>query len=235
MFSLIGILELLQKVFVFLGYFSQSESFPKPLKKEEEKALFIKYKEQGDKNARERIINHNLRLVAHVSKKYSSSNIPKEDLISIGIIGLIKGINSFDYTKGTKFATYGAICIDNEILMALRSETKHRGNVFLEDYVSFDSEGNKISFMDILSTGEDDVNKQVNLKVESEILYELIEKALEDREKQIIYLRYGLKGGRPYTQREVAQMFDISRSYVSRIEKKSIEKIAAAFKNKKTI
>ena len=222
----------MQRVLVFLGYFSVSESFPKPLKKEDETKYFIKFKEEDDMYAKEMLINHNLRLVAHVSKKYSSSNISKEDLISIGIIGLIKGINSFDYNKGTKFATYGARCIDNEILMALRSETKTASNVFLDDYISFDEEGNNISLLDILATDEDDVNIKVNLKVESEFLYKIMDEVLEDREKEILYLRYGLKGKRSYTQREIANMYDISRSYVSRIEKKAIEKIAISFKKK---
>ncbi|EDS71630.1 RNA polymerase sporulation sigma factor SigK [Anaerofustis stercorihominis] len=232
MLGFLGILDLLQRVLVFLGYFSASESFPKPLKKEDETKYFVKFKEENDMHAKEMLINHNLRLVAHVSKKYSSSNITKEDLISIGIIGLIKGINSFDYNKGTKFATYGARCIDNEILMALRSETKTASNVFLEDYISFDEEGNNISLLDILATDEDDVNSKVNLKVESEFLYKIMDEVLEDREKEILYLRYGLKGKRSYTQREIADMYDISRSYVSRIEKKAIEKIAISFKKK---
>ncbi|MCR2032184.1 RNA polymerase sporulation sigma factor SigK [Anaerofustis stercorihominis] len=232
MLGFLGILDLLQRVLVFLGYFSASESFPKPLKKEDETKYFIKFKEENDMHAKEMLINHNLRLVAHVSKKYSSSNISKEDLISIGIIGLIKGINSFDYNKGTKFATYGARCIDNEILMALRSETKTASNVFLEDYISFDEEGNNISLLDILATDEDDVNSKVNLKVESEFLYKIMDEVLEDREKEILYLRYGLKGKRSYTQREIANLYDISRSYVSRIEKKAIEKIAISFKKK---
>lgn len=232
MLGFLGILDLLQRVLVFLGYFSASESFPKPLKKEDETKYFVKFKEENDMHAKEMLINHNLRLVAHVSKKYSSSNITKEDLISIGIIGLIKGINSFDYNKGTKFATYGARCIDNEILMALRSETKTASNVFLEDYISFDEEGNNISLLDILATDEDDVNSKVNLKVESEFLYKIMDEVLEDREKEILYLRYGLKGKRSYTQREIADMYDISRSYVSRIEKKAIEKIAISFRKK---
>ncbi|RGD75294.1 RNA polymerase sporulation sigma factor SigK [Anaerofustis stercorihominis] len=232
MLGFLGILDLLQRVLVFLGYFSASESFPKPLKKEDETKYFVKFKEENDMHAKEMLINHNLRLVAHVSKKYSSSNITKEDLISIGIIGLIKGINSFDYNKGTKFATYGARCIDNEILMALRSETKTASNVFLEDYISFDEEGNNISLLDILATDEDDVNSKVNLKVESEFLYKIMDEVLEDREKEILYFRYGLKGKRSYTQREIADMYDISRSYVSRIEKKAIEKIAISFKKK---
>jgi len=218
MLGFLGILDLLQRVLIFLGYFSSSESFPKPLKKEEETKYFIQFKEENDMHAKEMLINHNLRLVAHVSKKYSSSNISKEDLISIGIIGLIKGINSFDYNKGTKFATYGARCIDNEILMALRSETKTVSNVFL------------ISLLDVLATDEDDVNSKVNLKVESEFLYNVMEEVLESRERDILYLRYGLKGKRSYTQREIAKMYGISRSYVSRIEKKAVEKIAVAFK-----
>lgn len=231
MLGFLGILDLLQQVLIFLGYLSSNESFPKPLKKEEELKYFKQFKEENDKEAKEKLINHNLRLVAHVSKKYSSSNIPKDDLISIGIIGLIKGINSFDYGKGTKFATYASRCIDNEILMALRSESKLSGNVFLDDYISFDEEGNNISLIDVLSTDEDDVNYKVNLKVESEKLYKIIDDVLTKREREIIYLRYGLKGRRNYTQREIAKMYNISRSYVSRIEKKAIGKIADTFKN----
>lgn len=230
MLGFLGILDLLQQVLVFLGYLSSNESFPKPLKKDEELKYFKQFKEENNKEAKEKLINHNLRLVAHVSKKYSSSNIPKDDLISIGIIGLIKGINSFDYGKGTKFATYASRCIDNEILMALRSESKISSNVFLEDYISFDEEGNNISLIDILSTDEDDVNSKVNLKVESERLYNIIDEVLTKREKEIIYLRYGLKGSNNYTQREIAKKYNISRSYVSRIEKKAIGKIANKFK-----
>ena len=218
MLGFLGILDLLQQVLVFLGYLSSNESFPKPLKKDEELKYFKQFKEENNNNAKEKL------------KKYSSSNIPKDDLISIGIIGLIKGINSFDYGKGTKFATYASRCIDNEILMALRSESKISSNVFLEDYISFDEEGNNISLIDILSTDEDDVNSKVNLKVESERLYNIIDEVLTKREKEIIYLRYGLKGSKNYTQREIAKKYNISRSYVSRIEKKAIGKIANKFK-----
>ena len=229
MIEFLWILELLQKVFIFLGYFSPGGSFPKPLNKEEERYLFEKYKNEKNLDAKDKLVHHNLRLVAHVSKKYSSSTIPSEDLISIGIIGLIKAINSFDYTKGIKFATYAARCIDNEILMALRSESKNVSNVFLEDYIGSDDEGNNISFLDILST-DDDVHKKVDIKINSEVLYDLIDTLLEDREKEIIIIRYGLKGQKRYTQREIAKKFGISRSYVSRIEKKAVDKLSSEFR-----
>lgn len=230
MYGLMGILDLLSQVLFFLGYLSKKESFPKPLKKEEELLCFKEFKENNNEEAKKKLIGHNLRLVAHIAKKYSSSNIQKEDLISIGVIGLIKSINSFDYNKGTKFATYAARCIENEILMALRSENKLSSSVFLEDYIGFDEEGNNISLKDVLSTNDDDIESKVNLKMESDRLYKIIDKVLDEREREIIYLRYGLKGKRNYTQREIAKMYGISRSYVSRIEKKAVSKIAVEFK-----
>ncbi len=227
MLNFLGILDLLSQVFIFLGYFSGANSFPKPLKKEEEIMYFKLFNENNDIEAKEKLIHHNLRLVAHVSKKYSTCSIPSEDLLSIGIIGLIKGINSYDYTKGTKFATYGARCIDNEILMAIRNENKNGGNVFLEDHLGSDEDGNNITLIDIISAPEDDVHNIASLNIDKALLYEKVATILDKRERDIITLRYGLSLTKKYTQIEIANLMGISRSYVSRIEKKAIEKLMA--------
>ena len=190
-------LELLSKLFsdffVFIGYLTNLNSFPKPLSKKEEEALIVKLRE-GDEDARNTLIERNLRLVAFVAKKYYQSGKDYEDLISIGTIGLIKAINKFDESKGIRFATYAVRCIHNEILMCLRSEKKLVNEVSMNEPIGFDYEGNEINLMDILCDEDESVFNEVNLKLDTKKLYEGVESVLDDREREIIILRYGLYG-----------------------------------------
>ncbi len=187
--------------------------------------MYIERMAQGDTEARDKLIEHNLRLVAHIAKKYTVNFRDSEDLISLGTIGLIKGINSFDGSKGTRLATYAARCIENEILMLMRSSKKSQGDVSLNDPIGTDKEGNQILLIDIIGTDEDDVIKEIESKIQTKKLYKNIDKLLDEREKEIIRLRYGLWDGSEKTQREIAKSLGISRSYVSRIEKKAISKL----------
>ncbi len=228
MLNLIWAVDLLADVFFFLGYFSSKNSFEKPLSADEEAECIRLLREFGDRQAREKLINHNMRLVAHVTKKYSTSSIAQEDLLSIGTVGLIKGINTFAPEKGSKFASYVARCIDNEILMAIRSESKLLRNVYLDDVIGEDDEGNNITLTEIVGTQEDPT-EEIELEIEAEKLSALMDKVLTEREKSIIKMRYGLNGSKKYTQNEIAEILKISRSYVSRIEKASVEKMAKAF------
>ena len=184
----------------------------------------------GDENARNILIERNLRLVAHVSKKYASTNVEQDDLISIGSIGLIKGINSFDMEKNFKLATYVARCIENEILMYLRSNKKRAYDVYLNEPIGKDKDDNELTLQEILENNDRDVEEEVDLKFKIKSLYEKMKKILKDREKLIIELRFGLNGNNPKTQKEIAQMMNISRSYVSRIESKAIGKLAKEIK-----
>ena len=176
---------------------------------------------QGDRSAREKLISHNLRLVAHIIKKYYNTSSEQDDLISIGTIGLIKGVSTFDYKKGTRFATYASRCVENEILMHFRSGKKSANDIHFNEPIDTDKDGNSLTLMDIIADDEN-VSDTVELKLSSQQLYRCIDKALTGREKEIIILRYGLSGSAPLTQREVAKRLDISRSYVSRIEKKAL-------------
>lgn len=204
-----------------------SGSFPRPLSALEERECLEKLKE-GDEEARNTLIVHNLRLVAHIIKKYYTNTQDQDDLISIGTIGLIKGISSFDADKGTRLATYAARCIENEILMHFRSQKKLGSEVSLSDPIDTDKEGNSLSLMDILAQ-EDGVLEQLDAAENEAKLYYHVDRCLDPREKQIIVLRYGLGGRQPRTQREIAEHLGISRSYVSRIEKKALTKLAKAF------
>jgi len=227
MFSFI--INLMQNFLVLIGYMSNLTSFPKPLSAKEERELLDAY-ENGDMEAKNTLIERNLRLVAYVSKKYYQSKKDNDDLISIGTIGLIKAINSFNREKGIRLATYAVRCIENEILMCLRSEKKLVNEVSINEPIGFDYEGNEINLMDVLSDDEESVFNEVDLKINTEKLYKAIDICLNDREKEIIELRYALKGSKAKTQKEIAKMLDISRSYVSRIEKKAIEKLEKYFK-----
>lgn len=218
----------LGKIVFFTGSIFSGTSFPKPLKKDEE-AECIKKMLSGDKSAKEKLINHNMRLVAHVVKKYSGS-FDTDDLISVGSIGLIKAINTFDYSKGTQLATYTARCIENEILMLLRANKKYKADVSLSEPVGSDKDGNELTLMDVLSEKEDSVFLSVDKSIEKQKLLEFMKKNLDKREYKIMCLRYGIKGGRSYAQREVACFLKISRSYISRIEKRAIEKLKDAAK-----
>ena len=213
--------------FMFSGFISNSNSFPMPLSKEEEEK-YLELFEKGDEDARNILIEKNLRLVAHIVKKYTNTGKEMDDLISIGTIGLIKAISTYDRTKGTRLATYAARCIDNEILMTIRSNKKSKIEVSLQEPIGIDKEGNEISLMDILGTETDEIVEEVDLKLQVKKLYNKMNKVLKDREKVIIELRYGLVNGGCYTQREIAKMLGISRSYVSRIEKRAIKKLNKA-------
>lgn len=218
-----SILFFIGKIIFFTSAISEKKSFPKPLPPEEEKKC-LELARQGDTAAREKLIEHNLRLVAHVAKKYSGT-MENDDLISVGSIGLIKAINTYQPNKGTQLATYTARCIENEILMLLRSNKKHKNDVSLTDAVGTDKDGNELSLLDLLFENEDGVFNEVERSIENEKLVQAIKKILTKREFTVICLRYGLKGGKSYAQREVAVFLKISRSYISRIEKKAIEKL----------
>ncbi len=208
------------------------DSFPKPLSQEDEAKYLALFREKGDKKARDILIKHNLRLVAHIAKKYQGAE-DADDLISVGSIGLIKAINTFNPAKGTQLATYTARCVENEILMLLRSNKKFKNNVSIYDSVGVDKDGNELTILDLIAEKEDGVLAKVENKLIKDKFIEVMEKCLTPREYKILCLRYGLKGGRPLTQRETAKLLKISRSYISRIEKKSIEKIKEMVKKEK--
>lgn len=216
---------LLKQLFVLMGYMSNLNSFPKQLSKKEENELLEKYK-NGDEDAKNTLIEHNLRLVAHIAKKYTSIFKDCDDAISIGTIGLIKGISSYNFEKKTKLSTYISRCIENEILMAVRSGKKTQNEISIDEPIGTDCEGNQITFNDILSNEEDEILDTVNLKMVKSSLARLLDRVLDKREKIIIMLRYGLAGGVEYTQNEIAKKLNISRSYVSRIEKRALEKLS---------
>ncbi|HBF86959.1 MAG TPA: RNA polymerase subunit sigma-70 [Clostridiales bacterium] len=206
------------------------DSFPKPLSQEDESKYLALYRETGDPRAKEMLIKHNLRLVAHIAKKYQGSE-DGDDLISVGSIGLIKAINTYEPNKGTQLATYTARCIENEMLMLLRANKKYKNNVSLYDTVGTDKDGNELELMDLLYEKEDGVLDKVESRLLKDKFVEVMERCLTDREFKIMCLRYGIKCEKPLTQREVSKKLKISRSYVSRIEKKSIEKIKEEVKN----
>lgn len=215
------LLNLLKKLFLKPIYFVGSlDKLPEPLSKEDE----LKYILQNDDEAKRILIEHNLRLVVFLSKKYENTGIDLEDLVSIGTIGLIKGINTFNNDKNIKLATYASRCIDNEILMFLRKNKKRRSEVSFEDSLSFDSEGNELHLEDILGTEEDIVTRGIEEETEKKLLYEEIGK-LNERDKEIMILRYGLNNREEMTQKEVATSLGISQSYISRIEKKVINRL----------
>lgn len=209
-------------------HLSQANSFPKPLSAKEEQEEFIKFHKDGDINARNKLVNHNMRLVAHIIKKYYSNYSDQEDIISIGTIGLIKAINTFDYTKGTRLATYASRCIENEIFMHFRTLKKNANEVSMNEPIDVDSEGNPLTFSDIIYD-EKNVFDDVDLKMKTEKLYEYIEDIKDERKKKILIMRYGLYDTKPYTQREIAKLLGISRSYVSRIETKAIDELRELF------
>lgn len=218
-------LMLFSNIIFGVGYIQSSNLFPEPLHPEEER-MYLKKMKEGDASAKNILIERNLRLVAHIAKKYSSTNIDQEDLISIGSIGLIKGINSFNMDKNFKLATYIAKCIENEILMYLRSNKKRVTDVYLNEPIGKDKDDNEITLQEVLENNERNVEDEVDLKLKIKQLYEKMKKILKDREKIIIELRFGLNGDKPKTQKEIAKMMNISRSYVSRIESKAISKLS---------
>lgn len=221
MFSFL--LYLLQKIFM-LGYL-QNSSFPKPLSEKEEAELIKKYTEDGDQDAKNKLIEHNLRLVAHIVKKYAQNPDESDDLLSIGTIGLIKGINTFVPGKSTKLSTYVAKCIHNEILMVLRAKKHSISEISLNEAIGGDNEGNEVTLMDILPDDKNEIAEDFEGRLRIKKMYSSLKSELTDRERIIIELRYGLKDGNEVPQRKIAKMLNISRSYVSRIEKKAVSKL----------
>ena len=205
------------------------KSFPKPLTPKEEKEC-LKRAEQGEQEAKDMLVEHNLRLVAHVVKKYQGCDYDMEDLLSVGAIGLIKAVNTFNADKGSRLATYAARCVENEILMLLRSSRKFSKEVSLFEPIGVDRDGETVSLVDILETENPETLDTMIFKQDVKEMYEAIEACLSDTEKKVLGLRYGLYRGKEHTQREIASVMGISRSYVSRIEKRAIEKVRAELK-----
>lgn len=219
------LLMVLSGLIIGVGYIQTSNLFPEPLNTKEEKEYLERMK-NGDEDAKKILIERNLRLVAHIAKKYSSTGIEIDDLISIGSIGLIKGINSFNPDKSIKIATYAAKCIENEILMYLRSNKKRMGDVYLNEPIGKDKDDNEITLQEILENDSKNIEDEVDLKMKIKLLNEKMETVLKKREKEILELRFGLNGKKCKTQYEIAEMYNISRSYVSRIESKAIDKLS---------
>ena len=224
-----GFLAFLGSGLFVLGYISNNSLFPESLSQEDER-MYVEKMREGDQDAKNILIEHNLRLVAHVCKKYNNTNIDQDDLISIGSIGLIKGINSYNPEKSIKLSTYISKCIDNEILMYLRSNKKTSSEVYLEDPIGKDKDDNTVRLGEVLENNDKPIEEEVDLKMKISKLYEKIKKVLKNRERTIIELRFGLNGKEPKTQKEIAKNLGISRSYVSRIETKAIGKLAKEIK-----
>lgn len=213
-----------QLIYLVLGL-STPQNFPPPLAAEEERACFVRARD-GDEAARDRLIEHNLRLVSHIVRKYYGSSRSSEDLVSIGTIGLIKAIDSFNIENGARFATYAARCIQNEILMHFRAQKKLGCEVSINETIDTDRDGNPLTYIDIIAT-EDTIADDIDRRIRTIRALALIKSALDERERQVIVMRYGLGTAPPQTQREVAESLGISRSYVSRIEKAALEKLRA--------
>ena len=220
------LLSALAAAWLFALHLAGKSSFPGPLSPEEEQAC-IEQMGRGEPQAKEKLIVHNLRLVAHIAKKYASSRTDGDDLVSIGTIGLMKAVNTFRPESG-KLTSYASRCIENEILMHLRSEKKRRNTVSLNDPIGADSDGNEVRLMDLLDAGDEGVDEKVERRVEARRALEALEGRLEPREKQVILLRYALADGVQRPQHDVGKILGISRSYVSRIEKQALEKIRRA-------
>jgi len=223
------ILLMLNSLFFSLRVSDGGGSFPRPLKADEERIYLERYA-AGDLEARNVLIEHNLRLVAHIVKKYYTQSSNQDDLISIGTIGLIKGISTFKADKNVRLATYASRCIENEILMHFRSQKKLQGEVSLSDTLDGDGDGNSLSLMDVISV-DDDMLENLDARDSCIQVRQYVERCLSDREKMIITMRYGLNNQPPKTQREIAAQSGISRSYVSRIEKKALKKLKDAFES----
>lgn len=222
--------KILSRMLCFALHVTNSGSFPAALTQEEEQELIQKMQE-GDGGARDQLIRHNLRLVAHIIKKYYASCSDQDDLISIGTIGLIKAVNTFKPEKKIKLATYAARCIENEVLMHFRAARKSAQDVHMGDSIDSDSDGNPLTLMDVLCT-EDTIADDLDIKIKSEQVNRYVRDLKDSREREIIIMRYGLGGGEPLTQRETAAKLKISRSYVSRLEKRALEKLRADFEHR---
>lgn len=223
-------MSFMNKIMLFSAYVNNASNFPKPLSPKEERECFIQIK-NGDKHAKDKLLTHNLRLVVHVAKKYSGT-VESDDLISVGSIGLIKAVNTFDYDKNTQFSTYAARCIENEILMLLRVNKKHNAVISLNESLGKDKDGNDVTWQDIIPSDED-VSENVENVVLSQNLIKLAKESLSPREFEILTLRYGLGSSPAYTQREIAKKLNISRSYISRLEKKALDIIRNKVKREK--
>ena len=210
-------------------FIGSADKLPAPLSKEDE-VKYVLMSMDGDKKARSKLIEHNLRLVVFLAKKYENTGVDLEDLVSIGSVGLIKGVNTYKLSKNIKLATYASRCIDNEILMFLRKNKRRRGEISFEDNLSFDSEGNELHLEDVLGTDSDIVTRGLEEETEKKLLYEEIEK-LNDRDKKIMVLRYGLYNNEEMTQKDVTSLLGISQSYISRIEKKVIRRLKMLNRN----
>ena len=224
-------LKLLRRIFSKLNYLffvGSTDILPEPFNKEEEEK-YVNMFLNGDMTARDKLIEHNLRLVVFLAKKYENTKIDLEDLVSIGTIGLIKGVNTYQNDKNIKLATYASRCIDNEILMHLRKNKKTKADVSFEESLSFDADGNELHLEDILGTEPDIVTKPLDMEIDKKILKEELEK-LDERDREIMILRYGLNGVEELTQKDVAEKLKISQSYISRIEKKVIKRLKNVIK-----
>lgn len=221
-FSFLG-----QYICFFILHVCGNGTFPKPLSAKEE-AKYLELSSQGDLSARNKLVEHNLRLVAHIIKKYYSAQNEQDDLVSIGTIGLIKAINTYDISKNIKLSSYASRCIENEILMHFRNLKKSAQDISMNEAIDIDKDGNPLTLLDIMAV-DDNIADELDLKFNSSKLNKFINEELNDREKKIIILRYGLNGCEPLTQREVAKILDISRSYVSRIEKRSLQLLKRRF------
>ncbi len=217
------IIEFLTKIIFFILHADTPHQFPKPLSAKEELACFEEM-EQGSTKAKHKLIEHNLRLVVHIARKYHNSSEEQEELISIGTFGLMKAVETFDYKKGAKFSTYASRCVENEILMHFRAQKKSAGDLYMNEPIDMDKDGNALTLMDIIEDGTD-IERDVDLSIHQKQLYRFLGQCLDERELEIIIHRYGLYGHVPLTQKEVAQKLSISRSYVSRLEKAALGKL----------
>ena len=222
------VLFFLRDALFALGYMARGNAFPQPLSREEE-ARMLERMAQGDDSARAALIEHNLRLCAHIARKYTVPGYDADDLISIGTVGLIKGVSTYRSGTGTQLSTYCARCIENEILMCLRASQKRRGDVSLHEPIGVDGEGNEITLSDVLGTEEGAVHETVERRVSLETVRRLVTTQLHGRERTVLEMRYGLLDGQAHPQQEIARQLGVSRSYVSRIEKRAMQRLQRAF------
>lgn len=229
---LTALLLLLKDALFFFGYVTNRSAFPKPLAADEEQCCIARMKE-GDSASRRKLIEHNLRLVAHIARKYTVPGFDSDDLISIGTIGLIKAVNTFRSDSGATLSTYASRCIENEILMTLRAAQKRRNDVSLNDPVGKDADGNEISYIDVLGTEADSITEEVDRRISIQRIGTLIRDMLPERERTVLELRYGLIDGRQRPQYEIAKLLGISRSYVSRLEKKAVQMLEKGLRERR--